>query len=46
MDTTAVSLPPGRTHVPLRFVAERWGAQVEMSSEADGTARIMITTGK
>ena len=46
MDTTAVSLPPGRTHVPLRFVAESLGAQVEMSSEADGTARIMITTGK
>ena len=46
MDTTAVSLPPGRTHVPLRFVAESLGAQVEMSSEADGTAKIMITTGK
>ena len=46
MDTTAVSLPPGRTHVPLRFVAESLGAQVDMTSEAGGTARIIITTGK
>ena len=46
MDTIAVSLPPGRSHVPLRFVAESLGAQVEMRSEAGGTARIMITTGK
>ena len=46
MDTTAISLPPGRTHVPLRFVAESLGAQVEMRSEADGTAKIIITTNK
>lgn len=46
MDTTAISLPPGRTHVPLRFVAESLGAQVEMRSEADGTAKIIITINK
>ena len=46
MDTTAVSLPPGRTHVPLRFVAESLGAQVEMTSAADGRPQIQITTRK
>ena len=46
MDTTAVSLPPGRTHVPLRFVAESLGAQVEMTSDADGRPQIQITTRK
>ena len=46
MDTTAISLPPGRTHVPLRFVAESLGAQVEMTSAADGRPQIQITTRK
>ena len=36
MDTTAVSLPPGRTHVPLRYVAESLGATVNASATAEG----------
>lgn len=36
MDTMAVSLPPGRTYVPLRYVAESLGAQVNASSMSDG----------
>lgn len=44
MDTTALSLPPGRAHVPLRFAAESLGAAVEMRQAAGGTPQVMITT--
>ena len=43
MDTTAVSLPPGRTHVPLRYVAESLGATVNASNTNEGM-RIDIKT--
>lgn len=46
MDTTAISLPPGRAYVPLRFAVEGLGAQVEMTSEANGISNIMITARK
>lgn len=43
MDTTAVSLPPGRTHVPLRYVAESLGADVKAVKTDEGL-RIDIKT--
>ena len=43
MDTTAVSLPPGRTHVPLRYVAESLGADVK-AAKTDKGMRIDIKT--
>lgn len=43
MDTVAVSVPPGRTHVPLRYVAESLGATVQAVQTSDGM-RIEITT--
>ena len=44
MDTIAVFLPPGSSYLPLRFVAESLGAQGEMTSKTDGTAKTMIMT--
>lgn len=43
MDTAAVSIPPGRTHVPLRYVAESLGAEVQAVQTSDGMC-IEITT--
>lgn len=36
MDCVPVSLPPGRTFVPLRFIAEILGAKVEYDAAAEG----------
>jgi len=36
MDCVPVSLPPGRTFVPLRFIAEILGAKVEYDATAEG----------
>ena len=46
MDTAAISLPPGRTYIPLRFAAESLGAQVKMIDEAEEGFRITITTAE
>lgn len=43
MDTTAVSLPPGRIHVPLRYVAESLEAEVHATKTAEGM-RVDIET--
>ena len=43
MDTTAVSLPPGRIHVPLRYVAESLGAEVHATKTAE-SMRVDIET--
>ena len=43
MATAAVSIPPGRTHVPLRYVAESLGAEVQAVQTSNGM-RIEITT--
>lgn len=42
MDTAAVSLPPGRIYVPLRFVAEAFGSRVSSAIDRSGALNVYI----
>lgn len=44
MDTAAVSLPPGRIYVPLRFVVEAFNGEIEYVVDENKTQNIFITT--
>lgn len=44
MDTAAVSLPPGRIYVPLRFVAEAFGSRVSSAIDRSGALNVYIAT--